>query len=92
MKEEKTEKISGLIEGIVVSDKMDKTIVAAVDTFKAHPKYLKRYVVTKKYKAHDPENRFRVGDKVKIRQSRPRSRGKKWEVIYDKQGTVNSDQ
>ena len=71
-----------MIEGVVVSDKMDKTVVVAVDTFKAHPKYLKRYVATRKYKAHDPENKFKIGDKVKIRQSRPRSRGKKWEVVY----------
>jgi small subunit ribosomal protein S17 len=75
-------KAKKLIEGVVVSDKMDKTVVVAVDTFKAHPKYLKRYVATRKYKAHDPENKFKIGDKVKIRQSRPRSRGKKWEVVY----------
>jgi len=75
-------KAKKLIEGVVVSDKMDKTVVVAVDTFKAHPKYLKRYVATRKYKAHYPENKFKIGDKVKIRQSRPRSRGKKWEVVY----------
>ncbi len=71
------------MEGIVMSNKMDKTIVVAVNTFKAHPKYLKRYLVTKKYKAHDPENKCEVGQSVKIRERRPMSKGKKWEVIYE---------
>ncbi|MDD5490162.1 MAG: 30S ribosomal protein S17 [Candidatus Moranbacteria bacterium] len=70
------------IEGKVTSDKMEKTVVVAVNTMKTHPKYLKRYLVTRKYKAHDPENRFHVGDKVKIQETRPMSKGKKWEVIY----------
>jgi len=72
----------GYIEGVVRGDRMDKTVTVAVDTFKAHKKYLKRYLSTKKYKAHDPENRFKIGDKVRIRQAKPRSRDKKWEVIY----------
>ncbi len=92
MERNENEKIKGLIEGIVTSGKMDKTVVVAVDAFKAHPKYLKRYTVTKKYKAHDPENRFKAGDKVRIRQSKPRSRGKKWEVIYSDQRTMNNEQ
>lgn len=73
------------IEGVVVSDKMDKTVVVAVDTLKAHPKYLKRYLVTKRYKAHDPENKFKIGDKVRIQETRPMSRGKKWKVIYTRE-------
>lgn len=92
MKHIEGKKKKGLVEGIVVSDKMDKTIVVSVDTFKAHPKYLKRYIVTKKYKAHDPENRFKIGDKVKIRQSKPMSKGKKWAVIYSEQGAMNNEQ
>lgn len=83
MKHIEGKKKKGLFGGIVVSDKMDKTIVVAVDTFKAHPKYLKRYIVTKKYKAHDPENRFKIGDKVKIAEVRPISKDKKWVVIFD---------
>ena len=71
------------IEGIVVSDKMAKTVVVAVNTMKTHPKYLKRYLVTRKHKAHDPENRSKAGDKVKIRETSPMSKGKKWEVIYE---------
>jgi small subunit ribosomal protein S17 len=70
------------IEGTVVSDKMDKTVVVAADSLKAHPKYLKRYIVTKKFKAHDPENRFKAGDQVKIVETRPKSKGKKWTVMY----------
>lgn len=71
-----------IIEGKVVSDKMAKTVVVAVNTMKTHQKYLKKYLATRKYKAHDPENRSKVGDKVKIQETRPRSKGKKWEVIY----------
>jgi len=70
------------LKGVVVSDKMSKTAVVAVDTFKAHPKYLKRYLSTKRYKVHDPENRSKIGDKVKIVEVKPMSKGKKWEIIY----------
>jgi small subunit ribosomal protein S17 len=92
MGKEKIQNMKSLAEGLVVSDKMDKTIVVAIDSLKAHPKYLKKYVMTKKYKAHDPENRFKVGDKVKIRQAKPRSKGKKWEAVYNEQGTMNNEQ
>ena len=71
-----------LIEGIVSSDKMDKTIVVDVNEMKVHPKYLKRYVSTKRYKAHDPDNKFKVGEKVKISETKPISKDKKWKVIY----------
>lgn len=71
------------IEGVVVSDKMDKTVVVAVNTLKSHSKYLKKYVATKNYKAHDPENRLKIGDKTKIVETKPKSKGKKWEVIYE---------
>jgi small subunit ribosomal protein S17 len=80
------------MEGVVVSDKMDKTAVVAVDSFKSHSKYLKKYLSTKKYKVHDPENRCKVGDKVKVVETKPRSKGKKWEVIYNDQRTVNDEQ
>lgn len=63
-------------KGIVVSDKMDKTIVVATRTMKTHPKYLKRYVSVKKYKVHDPENKFKKGDKVEFIQCRPISKDK----------------
>lgn len=79
----KTEKAKSMTEGTVVSDKMDKTAVVAVNTLKSHRKYLKKYLVTKKYKAHDPENKCKTGDKVKIMEIRPMSKGKKWKVVYN---------
>ena len=63
-------------KGIVVSDKMDKTIVVAVQTLKTHPKYLKKYRSTVKYKVHDSENKFKKGDKVEFTQCRPISKDK----------------
>ena len=69
------------LKGVVVSDKMDKTIVVSVDRYKEHPKYKKRYKISKKYKAHDEKNEYKIGDKVVIHESRPLSKDKKWEVI-----------
>ena len=66
--------------GIVVSDKMDKTAVVAVERLKVHSKYKKRIKITKKYKADDPENKFKVGDKVVIIESRPLSKDKRWKI------------
>jgi small subunit ribosomal protein S17 len=67
--------------GRVVSDKMDKTIVVAVETYKKHPLYQKRIRYTKKYKAHDEENRAKVGDIVKIMETRPLSKHKRWRLV-----------
>jgi small subunit ribosomal protein S17 len=64
--------------GVVVSDKMDKTVVVRIDRLKMHPKYKKKYKVSKKYKAHDAENKFKIGDKVMIMESKPISKDKKW--------------
>jgi small subunit ribosomal protein S17 len=68
-------------KGIVISDKMDKTIVVAVQTFKTHPKYLKKYLSTKNYKVHDGENKFKKGDKVEFVQCRPISKDKSHKVV-----------
>ncbi len=68
-------------EGVVVSDKMEKTVVVAVSRSKVHPKYLKRYRITKKFKAHDQKNEYKVGDKVLICECRPLSREKRWRVV-----------
>ncbi len=68
-------------KGIVTSSKMDKTIVVTVHTYKTHPKYKKRYRVSKKFYAHDPNNKYKVGDEVIIKESRPLSRLKKWIVV-----------
>lgn len=64
-------------KGIVVSDKMDKTIVVKVDTLKTHPKYLKQYRSSKKYKVHDEENGHKVGDVVTFQECRPISKDKR---------------
>ncbi len=67
-------------EGVVVSDKMEKTVVVAVNTMKRHPLYGKTIRHTEKYKAHDEENKCVVGDRVRIRESRPLSKDKRWVV------------
>jgi small subunit ribosomal protein S17 len=67
--------------GLVVSDKMEKTVVVAVENRAPHPKYLKIMVRTKRYKVHDEENKCRVGDRVRIQETRPLSRTKRWTVI-----------
>ncbi len=74
-------KKSNVLKGVVVSDKMDKTIVVAVSRFIKHPKYGKFYSQTKKYKAHDAENKYKTGDKVEIIETRPISKDKKFKVL-----------
>ncbi len=69
------------LEGVVTSDKMVKTRVVSVTRTKRHPKYLKFYKVTMKYKAHDENNEFKTGDKVVIEESRPLSRDKRWRIV-----------
>lgn len=69
------------ITGSVVSNKMNKTIVVAVDTYKSHEKYHKKYKVTKKFYVHDEANVHQVGDIVTIQESRPLSKLKRWTVI-----------
>jgi len=67
-------------EGLVVSDKMDRTVVVAVETRKVHPLYKKAIRVTKKYKVHDENNACKIGDKVRIVETRPLSKEKSWRV------------
>jgi len=74
--------IKKTFNGEVVSDKMDKTIVVKVDSVKIHPRYKKRYTVSKKYKVHDEKEQFKAGDKVKFIECRPMSKDKRWRVIY----------
>jgi small subunit ribosomal protein S17 len=66
--------------GVVVSDKMDKTVVVAYENRSPHPKYGKIVVKTQKYKAHDEENQCKVGDRVRIQETRPLSKTKRWVV------------
>ncbi len=72
------EKAKQELVGKVVSDKMDKTIVVAVETYRKHPLYKKRIKYTKKYKAHDEENKAKTGDTVKIIAARPLSKTKRY--------------
>lgn len=67
--------------GVVVSDKMEKTVVVAVENRSSHPKYGKIVVKTNRYKAHDEDNRCQVGDRVRIQETRPLSRTKRWTII-----------
>jgi len=67
--------------GTVVSDKMDKTVVVAVERMVAHPLYGKQIRRTKKYHAHDERNTAREGDVVRIQETRPLSRTKRWRVL-----------
>ena len=69
------------LTGIVISNKMQKTVVVKVERIKEHPKYKRRYKVHKKYKAHDEKGEYRMGDKVVIEECRPLSRDKRWRVI-----------
>lgn len=66
--------------GTVVSDRMDKTVVVAVETVWVHPLYGKRLRRTKRYKAHDERNECRVGDRVRLMETRPLSKEKRWRV------------
>jgi small subunit ribosomal protein S17 len=68
-------------KGKVVSDKMDKTVVVAVESFKTHQKYVKKYKSTKKYKIHDPENKCKIGDVVEFVQCKPISKDKKYKLV-----------
>lgn len=67
--------------GLVISNKMQKTVVVAVENRASHGKYGKIVVSTKHYKAHDEENKCNIGDRVRIQETRPLSRTKRWQVI-----------
>lgn len=67
--------------GIVISDKMDKTISVKIETKVAHPVYKKRINRTTVFKAHDENNEAKIGDKVKITETRPLSRDKRWRLV-----------
>lgn len=69
------------LKGTIVSTKMQKTVVVKVGRIKMHPKYKKRYIVHKKYKAHCNLSDLKEGDKVIIEEHRPISKEKKWKVI-----------
>ena len=70
-----------VLVGTVTSDKMDKTVVVAVENSVRHQKYGKIVKRTYKLKAHDEENKCQVGDKVKVMETRPLSKDKRWRVV-----------
>ncbi len=69
------------LQGVVTSDKMEKTVVVTVTTTKRHPMYGKVLRLEKKYKAHDEKNECHTGDRVEIIESKPISRHKRWSVV-----------
>ncbi|CCZ21543.1 30S ribosomal protein S17 [Acetobacter sp. CAG:977] len=73
-----------ILQGVVVSDKMDKTVVVKVERRVMHPIYKKFIRRSKKYAAHDETNQYKIGDVVRIRECRPLSKTKSWEVLADK--------
>lgn len=75
------ENIRRTFQGVVTSDKMDKTITVLVETHKKHAKYGKRVQYIKKYKAHDEENTAKVGDIVEIEETRPLSATKRFRLV-----------
>ena len=72
-----------VLQGTVVSDKQDKTVVVRVNRRVMHPLYKKYITRSKRYAAHDAENRYKAGDLVKIRECRPISKRKTWEVFVE---------
>lgn len=71
-----------VLQGVVVSDKMEKTVVVRVDRRVSHPIYKKTIQKSKKYSAHDENGQCKIGDKVQIIESAPISKTKKWKVVY----------
>ena len=78
MKKNDTKEKGNILKGVVVSDKMDKTVVVSVSRFIKHPLYGKFYKVSKKYKAHDEKNKYKIGDKVEIAETKPISKDKRF--------------
>ncbi len=80
MENKENKKLIRRLKGIITSDKMDKTVVVEIIRLKKDPRYKKYYKVSKKYKAHDSENQYKIGEKVTIELSRPLSKDKRWVV------------
>lgn len=78
---EKTQTKRRRLNGVVVSDKMDKTAVVEVDRTVLHAKYLKRFTKSQRYKAQNDDNKAKAGDKVVIEECRPLSKDKSWRII-----------
>lgn len=83
MKKE-TEIIRKKFSGVVLGDTNDKTLLVRVETVKTHPKYHKRYTVSRNYQVHDEKNEYKTGDKVVFIECRPYSKSKRWRVLSAK--------
>lgn len=77
-----TQNTTKTLRGTVVSDAMDKTVVVKIERFVKHPKYHKFFTKSKKFHAHDEENRYKVGDVVEIVETKPISKKKSFTVVY----------
>ena len=78
-----------ILKGVVVSDKMNKTVVVQISSLKKHQKYKKYFKVSQKYKAHDEENQYHIGDQILIKETRPMSKEKRWIVISKTDDKLN---
>ena len=79
--EQNTKTIKRRLTGVVVSDKMQKTVVVEITRLKKHDKYKKYFKVSSRYKVHSPDNQYHTGDKVVIAETRPLSKEKRWVVV-----------
>ncbi|OGM01277.1 30S ribosomal protein S17 [Candidatus Uhrbacteria bacterium RIFOXYC2_FULL_47_19] len=70
-----------IFQGVVVSDRMEKTVVVRVDQVKVHPKYGKRSIRSNRFKVHDEKGECKVGETVRFEETRPMSKDKKWRII-----------
>jgi len=78
---ERKERRKKILTGVISSAKMQQTCVVVAKRLVMHPKYKKSYWVSKKYKAHNPENRYKEGDEVIIQECRPLSKEKRWTIL-----------
>ncbi|MFH0819628.1 MAG: 30S ribosomal protein S17 [bacterium] len=78
----KEKKVKKIFRGIVVSDKMKKTLVVKVERMKLHPKYQKRYKISRRFKVHDEQEKYKIGETVSFVECRPLSKEKRWRVLY----------
>lgn len=80
------------LKGIVVSDKMNKTVIVEVEHLRMHPKYKKYQNISKRYKVHDETNIYKIGDQVIIQETRPISKEKRWTVLLQVERTQSKAQ
>jgi small subunit ribosomal protein S17 len=81
--QEKTSVHKRKFVGVVESNSMEKTLLVRVDQVKQHPKYKKRYTVSRKFPVHDEKQQFKRGDEVQFAECRPLSKRKRWRVLYE---------